>query len=414
MRHSSFFPVLSCLLFVLAIPQSGCAQTTSKPPTNLNTDGDSSGNPPPVAESECLKAAPAWARDLPEREWQSISLNTFTSVDPEDDPNVNPNHPNGAPWRGGVGQRGVISAWNGGAFACKFGAYGSLIAYGGGHNDYYGSEIYAFDLETRLWSRITYDYIDYDESTNRLYVFKGQHTLGPPSNSTSLPVLHVFNFETLEWEDGTRNGNVRMFSGGHSAYDPRRKVFWIQGAPTSGATFAMLDPSVLTSSGTRGEFTNYPTHNAFANGSGMGINAVSAIDPVRDIFVYPAFRNALNVWARDLSDPETQSIAIRQTGDLPPRDQSAGFEWSPARQAFLWWRTGTTVYELRPPASNWRNGDWVWSRFAVSQTAPAEPRSNNGAYSKFRIASFNEFDLVVIINEGEVGNVYAMRIPKRD
>jgi hypothetical protein len=55
-------------------------------------------------------------------------------VDPAHDPQINPNYPSAPPWRGATGQKGVINAWNGGAFASRVGRLGSQVVFGGGHN----------------------------------------------------------------------------------------------------------------------------------------------------------------------------------------------------------------------------------------------------------------------------------------
>jgi len=86
-----------------------------------------------------------------------------------------------------------------------------MIVFGGGHNDYFGSDVHAFDLSTRQWSRIsdgyvaggadaygagavypdsvypdgsplpphTYGYVQYDPVGNDYLLLKGQLELGP-------------------------------------------------------------------------------------------------------------------------------------------------------------------------------------------------------------------------------------------
>jgi len=44
-------------------------------------------------------------------------------------------------------------------FASRFGASGSMIVFGGGHDDYFGSSVHAFDISTRQWSRISDGYV---------------------------------------------------------------------------------------------------------------------------------------------------------------------------------------------------------------------------------------------------------------
>lgn len=52
------------------------------------------------------------------------------------------------------GPSGVFEDWTSGTFAPEFGESGSYVCWGGGHNGYYGNEVYRFDVSTRLWSRM--------------------------------------------------------------------------------------------------------------------------------------------------------------------------------------------------------------------------------------------------------------------
>jgi hypothetical protein len=60
-----------------------------------------------------------------------------------------------SPWRGGVGFRAIIEAWNGAVYASRYGPSGSMISFGGGHNDYFGSDVHAFDLVLRKYQLLT-------------------------------------------------------------------------------------------------------------------------------------------------------------------------------------------------------------------------------------------------------------------
>lgn len=60
-----------------------------------------------------------------------------------------------APWSGRVGFSAITEAWNGAVLATRFGGSGSLIVFGGGHNNYFGSDVHAFDLATREWRRVS-------------------------------------------------------------------------------------------------------------------------------------------------------------------------------------------------------------------------------------------------------------------
>ena len=102
-----------------------------------------------------------------------------------------------------------------------------MIVFGGGHDDYFGSSVHAFDLATRQWSRIsngyvsgteseygagavypcsvypdgsplpphTYGYVQYDSIGNDFLLFKGQTELGASVKSVAIP--HMFNLNSL-------------------------------------------------------------------------------------------------------------------------------------------------------------------------------------------------------------------------
>jgi len=109
-----------------------------------------------------------------------------------------------------------------------------MVVFGGGHNDYFGSDVHAFDLATREWRCLshgyvdgppsaygagavyptsvypdnsplpphTYDYVQYDDQANNLILLKGQTELGP--NVKAAPIPHLFNLDTLSWQHGRR------------------------------------------------------------------------------------------------------------------------------------------------------------------------------------------------------------------
>ena len=54
-----------------------------------------------------------------------------------------------APWRGRVGFSSITEAWNGAVYASRFGESGAVVVFGGGHNDYFGPDVHAFDLARR-------------------------------------------------------------------------------------------------------------------------------------------------------------------------------------------------------------------------------------------------------------------------
>lgn len=67
-----------------------------------------------------------------------------------------PDPTNAQVYRGNGGSLGRgFGSWNSGAYAADFGgAYGSLIFWGGGDGDYWGTEVFAFDIASGRWSRL--------------------------------------------------------------------------------------------------------------------------------------------------------------------------------------------------------------------------------------------------------------------
>lgn len=393
------------------------------------------------------RPAPEWIKQIAPGNWAAVSLNTLSDVDPAKDPEINPNFPRLPPWSA-YGQRPVLNAWNGGAFASGYGEHGALLAIGGGHTDYYGNELYAFDLTTRRWSRLTnpyptpvfpvadgiwpdgtpsvahtYDQIDYHPSSNSLVMMKSQYDNKGGNNT---PIVFMMPLDELrvpasnadrdfnkgKWLRSVVNSSNHANAGGWSAYDSRRDLFWMNGGGGTGNTLASFDLRTTQPNGTRGAFANYPRRSDIVHGA-------AAYDPGNDIILFTEFRKAPDIWAVDLSQPATGrpgNVKILQTGTVPLLEQSHGWEWSPTRRAFLYYRRGSGVYELKQQGSDWRASNWKWSELTSpgNTVIPEGERSNstNGVFSKFRIATFDDCEIALVVSEVDQA-VYAFRVPSR-
>lgn len=126
---------------------------------------------------------------------------------------------NGHPAWGVIGPRGVMAAWNGGALDTK---RMHLVVTSGGHSDYGGNEVHAFDLRALEWSRLTdpssydadfytrdgtpisrhtYDGLEYLPNIDRLFMFGA--ALYPHGNRGD-PVVWLFDFDRRLWRRGAR------------------------------------------------------------------------------------------------------------------------------------------------------------------------------------------------------------------
>jgi hypothetical protein len=372
--------------------------------------------------------APSWAQSMTPGTWTTISKNTLSQLDPSDDPATNPNYPGTPPWNGSTGQPSIIQSWNGGAFATRLGAKGSLILFGGGHLNYYGSEVYAFDLSTQMWTRVTnpykgnlswpystgmypdgspspphtYDLIGYHPSSNSFVTFTAAEDNDP---TTRAEVVHMLDLSTKTWRHSARN-TIQVRDGGWSAYDSTRDVFWFQGGGSASTStgFVKFDPNVDNGNGTYGKYTNYAPQLARTD-------SVAAYDPIHDLIVVVVFRDLSSIYAIDLKNPESAPVTLKEAGTGPARQSSGGWEWSPSRSAFIFWRNGGDVYEFTP-GTDGKNGTWSWSKLTSSQNSvvPQSMAVDNGVYGRFQIVSYSDMDIAVVVNRVD-GPVYAFRLP---
>jgi hypothetical protein len=391
------------------------------------------------------RPAPDWVQQIEPGTWAAISLNTLSDVDPAKDPEINPRHPRLPPWSP-AGQGPVLNVWNGGVFATSFGASGALLVIGGGHAAYYGNEIYAFDLATRRWQRLTnpypspyfpvtdgiwpdgtpsvphtYDQVDYHPGTNSFVMMRTQHhNLG----GYNTPIVFMFSLDGLlppgtnanrdlnkkNWRYSSVNPLDHARSGGWSAYDSKRDLLWAHGGDGPRNAFASYDPEPVDKNGRHGVFQNYPIRSNIINGG-------AAYDPENDLILFTEFRAAPDIWAIDLSKPgagRDGNVRILQSGTPPLLEESHGWEWSPTRKAFVYYRRGSGVYELKQQQQDWRTSPWHWTDLtsARNTVVPEGERSNgtNGVHSKFRLATYSDAEIALVVSEIDQA-VYAFRIP---
>ncbi len=312
--------------------------------------------------------------------------------------------------KGGDGSVKRITAWSSAAFDP---GTNRLFVWGGGHGDYAGNEVYAFDLEAQRWeqlsdpadsdrertdtyadgsprSRHTYDYIEFLPSAKRLMSFGGA-ALYPYGNIATRRISE-FDPGTRSWLTGRRadvpaGGNM---IGAHARLDSSSgDVYFL---PSQRA--ALMRYSYAADRWSEGWGVHY-----------VRVHSTAAIDPKRRLFVLigsgAGAPQALK-WDLDRPGPATDLRSVT-TGDKEiERAYAPGFDFHPGSGVFVAWSGGADVHVLDPAS-------WRWTRRAPApgnRAVPA-PQLSTGTYGRFRYVP--GLDLFILMN-GVERNVFVYRL----
>jgi hypothetical protein len=324
-------------------------------------------------------------------------------------------------------QGGVIAAWCGGAFAYGFGKYGTLLVWGGGHQDYYGNEIYAFDVEQQRWSRLSDPYrtpmfsgigaypegrypdgspvpphsVDLLEYHPKTQSFVSLHAETNNLGGYTTSVVYLFSLEQRRWRH-SQVSPMSIGSFGFSAYDTKRDLFWMEGGGGGPNPTSTFDPNPVHGDGTYGDWQQYVTH--------VGVNgSVAAYDPVHDLIVVTVFRNGKEIRAIEAARPREDARTLMQAGGAPKLVAGHAWEWSETRAAFLYWG-GDHVFELKAGAGDWAASPWTWRDLTSGANNVNPEYAANGVYGRFRIAKYGSVEIAFTVNSN-TGRVYAFRVP---
>jgi ferric-dicitrate binding protein FerR (iron transport regulator) len=294
--------------------------------------------------------------------WAAIPETVMSQVAP--DPGAFPEI------QGGMGVDGVIEAWSGGALDTK---RRELLVWGGGHSNYFGNEVYAFNLDSLAWRRVTeptphpnlnedlnpdgspnaratYNGLAYIAHADRLFSFGGSIA---GNGFASCRITWVLNLETRKWQNRAPAGLVPPPElGCTSAYDPQtRTVWWGQ---SSGLYSYDYDQNRWTQ------------HN-----EDSFYYFTSAIDLKRGLWV--VMGNG-KVFAYPVRSGKVVRESWKTTGgEVLIKVSNPGFDYDPVRDRLVGW-AGGAVYTLDPERKAW----------TVSDAPGAPASSRNGIYGRFR------------------------------
>src|SRR5688572_7217617 len=289
----------------------------------------------------------------------------------------------------GVGGPGmVIAAWGGGALDTQ---RSRLILWGGGHADYYGNELYAFDVPTRKWLRLTDPFVNpvMDQEVNGDGTPNSRHTYGGLAyighadrffgQAGSLAGVGfakcdrswTFDFVAKKWTDRAPATTSGGGFGVHCSYDPGTKRLWWGNG--SGLWSYDYDSNTWTK------------HN-----SDSFYYHTSTVDTKRGLLVVVGNGAVL---AYDIKNANYVKQSWTTTGgDALVAKGNVGLDYDPVTDRIVGWRGGSP-YLLNPDTKVWTVGG--------ATGAPNE--GSNGIYGRWRyVPSVNAFVVVTHID----GDVY--------
>lgn len=309
------------------------------------------------------------------------------------------------------GVKSIMDAWNGGVYDTK---RDRLIVWGGGHGNYSGNEIYAFDVNTLQWERITepsslqgwtdtdttyqdgrpvsrhtYNYLTYlPEPFDNFFVAGGTvlYASGYGDDDS-----YLFDFNTLEWQTITNKIPNRSIAA-ISVWDPVTETVFYHNAG-GGSYMSQFNPKTNTWIA-RGNFGT-------ENEGWIQYQWGATIDPIRRKFV--AIGNG-NVYIWNIADKgNLKHTKLITSGDTEILDAlKPGVAYDQVLDKIVAWAGGTDVYVLDLETA-------VWTRIAPAATNTVTPTTSNenGTFGRFRyIPSKNAYIVVNKTNE----NVYFFRL----
>lgn len=294
--------------------------------------------------------------------------------------------------QGNTGPRAIMSTWSGATLDTGNDA---LIVWGGGHNDYYGNEVYAFSLTRLEWSMLCAPSVvnpggEVDTNIDNTPV--STHTYDLLAYITSTKQMFVPG----EW------GAMKVDSQQSWLFDPS-----IQSPSKTGK----WKKAALNTSGFIDTVAKYDpvSDRVFAVNKGFGLRSYSPSDdrwgvvgtqPLSDYHMTGAispelrmlavigngFLNIMNLKTGIFSLPMASGDMTAQKGNAP------GFAWDPVAKVFVAWNGGATLYTLDPHS-------WQWTAHRAAEgnkvvpTAPAE----NGTFGRFQYDPSH--DVFVVVND---------------
>jgi Bacterial Ig-like domain (group 2) len=306
---------------------------------------------------------------------------------------------NDYPWLGlGEGISGIMSDWSSGALDTQ---RDRLYVGGGGHNGYFGNEIYSFDLRTMAWGRLT----DPDPLASEgaecpdkaldvpcaTHTYDGLEYLPPPFDRFLVVGWDgwpqtTLDLDTNRWEAHPDLPQLGARTGASCAYDPGTRALWYHAGD---GALSYWDPVT-------GLWTIRSPNESYA---GYSRNAV--VDPHRKLYVGIGMGHTM-AWSIDaLGKFVPAGAELATTGDREIEDvPEPGVDYDAVNDRIVAWKGGGDVYTLDLDKL-------VWTRHPAEGSVVATAANGNGTFGRFRyVPSLNVFVVVSGVHE----NVFVYRL----
>lgn len=300
----------------------------------------------------------------------------------------------------------VMDSWSGGAYDSK---RDRLVVWGGGHNAYAGNELYAFDVNTLQWSRLTdptpngqivenavyyldnnpsarhtYNSLEYAPNVDRYMSLGAGSTYGERGGGGN--AVDAFDFDSLTWSRRTGVPATRGYSsfyGAITAYDPKTGSIWYH----KGFSGDLAQYNPVSDS-----WTTYPS-------TYLEFYATAAIDPERHIMV-AAGNDQIFVW--DLDNPGRPAVPGTSGDKTIEGAQAPGFQYDPVLKKFVGWNGGDAVYILDPDT-------WTWTKISAAASNTTVPTSaeRRGTNGRFRYVPSRN---IYVVANRTFENVYLLKL----
>ena len=311
-----------------------------------------------------------------------------------------------------TGPRGIFTGWGGAALDHDT---GNWYFTGGGHNSYYGSEVYRFSFRDLTWNR------EYDPPQRKFYA--GVNPVGAPCwlpEPLGIAPHSLHSYDGLVWD--AINGRM-FYSGGAGpiggCYRPQEALYaWSPGGPDLGwenfddpakgfpLTGMLSDGRIIL----RGGFftslidlsTSPPTVETQKHSSNWQFG-VGAVNPEDDTFWINSSVGLVKLfqiggtWDSDWVQTSTQRT--EQGGAVG----DAGVEWHAPSRTFVFWNGERATWTLDPATRQ-------WARLG-NTGSPSDPQTgsvNSKIYSKWEYLPTLD---VFVGYEDTTDNIWIYRLP---